>query len=106
MDIYIDFLHVINPFCYLFHLLSVTLLAMFPQRKTKNLLKNHLTTLAKSNDRFGLNLPYLPIGIYTTNKDSYNALPNWSIFSEQFYALQTIVNAIHSQYTPRRIKSA
>lgn len=32
-----------------------------------------------------LNLPYLPIGIYTTNKDSYNALPNWTIFYEQHY---------------------
>ena len=55
MDINIDFLHVINPFWYLFHFFSVTLLAMLPQRKPKNLLKNHLTTFAKSNDRFGLN---------------------------------------------------
>ena len=55
MDVNIDFLHVINPFWYLFHFFSVTLLAMLPQRKPKNLLKNHLTTLAKSNDRFGLN---------------------------------------------------
>ena len=55
MDINIDFLHVLNPFWYLFHLFSVTLLAMLPQRKTKNLLKNHLITFTKSNDLFGFN---------------------------------------------------
>ena len=54
MDINIDFLHVINPFWYLFHFFSVTLLAMLPQSMTKNLLKNHLTIFAKSNDRFGI----------------------------------------------------
>ena len=59
MDIYINFLHVINPFWHLFHFFSVTLLAMLPQRKTKNLLKNHLTTFAKSNDRFGIKFIYI-----------------------------------------------
>ena len=68
MDVNINFLHVINPFGYLFISFQSRSSLTAPQKSTdfsgtpqapskkpKNLLKNHLTTFAKSNDLFGLN---------------------------------------------------
>ena len=55
MDINIDFLHVLNPFWCLFSSLFSRVARYALSKKTKNLLKNNLITLATSNDRFGLN---------------------------------------------------
>ena len=55
MDINIDFFAYSQSFLVSFSSLFSRVARYAPSKKTKNLLKNHLITLAKSNDRFGLN---------------------------------------------------
>ena len=54
MDINIDFFACSQSFLVSFSSLFSHIARNAPSKKTKNLLKNHLITLAKSNDRFGL----------------------------------------------------
>ena len=56
MDINIDFFACSQSFLVSFSSLFSRVARYAPSKKTKNLLKNHLTTLAKSNDRFGIML--------------------------------------------------